>query len=133
MMILGRQNISGLASCWKACSCTGASCMTVEGAREIQFQSCWGLEDDMFALVGLCRKVKFLSLERCSLLTTRGLESVITSWSDLQSLEVVSCNKIKDEEITPARSELVFSNPGIDLSCSRSYQPTNGSKGRCST
>ncbi|CAN6279439.1 unnamed protein product [Urochloa humidicola] len=83
--------------------------LVCEGAREIQFQSCWGLEDDMFALVGLCRRVKFLSLERCSLLTTRGLESVITSWSDLQSLEVVSCNKIKDEEITPALSEL-FSN-----------------------
>ena len=134
----------------------------------------------------LCRRVKFLSLERCSLLTTRGLESVITSWSDLQSLEVVSCNKIKDEEITPALSEL-FSNlkelkwrpdnksllavslvgtgmgkkgrvffkrvwsliilvlhslrcaspvvcsVRIDLSCSRSYWPTNGSKGRCSS
>ncbi|XP_039790820.1 F-box protein At5g51370-like isoform X2 [Panicum virgatum] len=83
--------------------------LVCEGAREIQVQNCWGLEDDMFALVGLCRRVKFLSLERCSLLTTRGLESVITSWSDLQSLEVVSCNKIKDEEITPALSEL-FSN-----------------------
>lgn len=56
-----------------------------------------------------CRRVKFLSLEGCSLLTTRGLESVITSWSDLQSLEVVTCNKIKDEEVTPALSEL-FSN-----------------------
>jgi F-box and leucine-rich repeat protein 2/20 len=55
------------------------------------------------------RRVKFLSLEGCSLLTTRGLESVITSWSDLQSLSVVSCNKIKDEEISPALSEL-FSN-----------------------
>nr|CAB3505039.1 unnamed protein product [Digitaria exilis] len=83
--------------------------LVCEGAREIQVQNCWGLEDDVFALVGLCRRVKFLSLEKCSLLTTRGLESVITSWSDLQSLEVVSCNKIKDEEITPALSEL-FSN-----------------------
>ncbi|RLM49028.1 hypothetical protein C2845_PMPSC002135 [Panicum miliaceum] len=83
--------------------------LVCEGAREIQVKNCWGLEDDMFALVGLCRRVKFLSLERCSLLTTRGLESVVTSWSDLQSLEVVSCNKIKDEEITPALSEL-FSN-----------------------
>jgi hypothetical protein len=46
-----------------------------------------------------------LSLEGCSLLTTRGLESVITSWSDVQSLSVVSC-KIKDEEISPALSEL---------------------------
>jgi F-box/leucine-rich repeat protein 2/20 len=52
------------------------------------------------------RRVKFLSLEGCSQLTTRGLESVITSWSDLQSLKVVSCDKIKDEEISPALSEL---------------------------
>ena len=55
------------------------------------------------------RRIKFLSLEGCSLLTTRGVESVVTSWNDLQSLEVVGCNKIKDEEITPALSEL-FSN-----------------------
>ncbi|XP_062222542.1 F-box protein At5g51370-like [Phragmites australis] len=83
--------------------------LVCEGARELQIKNCWGLEDDMFALAGLCRRVKFLTLEGCSLLTTRGLESVITSWSDLQSLEVVSCNKIKDEEISPTLSEL-FSN-----------------------
>lgn len=83
--------------------------LVCEGAREIQFQNCWGLEDDMFALAGLCRRVKILLLEGCSLLTTRGLESVITSWGDLQSLEVVTCNKIKDEEITPTLAEL-FSN-----------------------
>ncbi|KAK3158647.1 hypothetical protein QOZ80_2AG0139820 [Eleusine coracana subsp. coracana] len=83
--------------------------LVCEGAREIQVQNCWGLDDEMFALVGLCRRVKSLSLEGCSLLTTRGLESVITSWNDLQSLSVVSCNKIKDEEISPALSEL-FSN-----------------------
>ncbi|TVU28948.1 hypothetical protein EJB05_20487, partial [Eragrostis curvula] len=83
--------------------------LVCEGAREIQIQNCWGLEDDMFVLAGLCRRVKFLSLEGCSLLTTRGLEAVITSWSDLQSLDVVTCNKIKDEEISPALSEL-FSN-----------------------
>ncbi|KAF7085177.1 hypothetical protein CFC21_088651, partial [Triticum aestivum] len=51
-------------------------------------------------------RVKFLSLEGCSLLTTRCLESVVTSWNDLQSLQVVACNKIKDEEITAALSEL---------------------------
>ncbi|KAG8071717.1 hypothetical protein GUJ93_ZPchr0006g41118 [Zizania palustris] len=77
-----------------------------EGARELLVQNCWGLEDDMFALAGLYRRVKFLSLEGCSLLTTRGLELVITSWSDLQSLQVVSCNKVKDEEISRALSEL---------------------------
>ncbi|XP_052143982.1 F-box protein At5g51370-like isoform X2 [Oryza glaberrima] len=80
--------------------------LVCEGARELLVQNCWGLEDDMFAMAGLCRRVKFLSLEGCSQLTTRGLESVITSWSDLQSLKVVSCDKIKDEEISPALSEL---------------------------
>ncbi|KAL5212289.1 hypothetical protein ABZP36_023136 [Zizania latifolia] len=80
--------------------------LVCEGARELLVQNCWGLEDDMFALAGLCRRVKFLSLEGCSLLTTRGLELVITSWSDLQSLQVVSCNKVKDEEISRALSEL---------------------------
>uniref|UniRef100_A0A0D9VJ44 F-box domain-containing protein n=1 Tax=Leersia perrieri TaxID=77586 RepID=A0A0D9VJ44_9ORYZ len=80
--------------------------LVCEGARELLMQNCWGLEDDMFALAGLCRRVKLLSLEGCSQLTTRGLESVITSWSDLQSLKVVSCDKIKDEEISPALSEL---------------------------
>ncbi|XP_051193464.1 F-box protein At5g51370 isoform X1 [Lolium perenne] len=83
--------------------------LVCEGAREFLVQNCWGLEDDMFALAGLCRRIKFLSLEGCSLLTTRGVESVVTSWNDLQSLEVVGCNKVKDEEITPALSEL-FSN-----------------------
>ena len=29
--------------------------LVCEGAREIQVQNCWGLEDDMFALAGLCR------------------------------------------------------------------------------
>uniref|UniRef100_A0A0E0CPB9 Remorin C-terminal domain-containing protein n=1 Tax=Oryza meridionalis TaxID=40149 RepID=A0A0E0CPB9_9ORYZ len=109
--------------------------LVCEGARELLVQNCWGLEDDMFAMAGLCSvrrynacklqcmdpsmfgvsmpllllwkwRVKFLSLEGCSQLTTRGLESVITSWSDLQSLKVVSCDKIKDEEISPALSEL---------------------------
>lgn len=83
--------------------------LVCEGARELLVKNCWGLEDDMFTLAGLCRRVKLLSLEGCSLLTTRGLESVITSCNDLQSLQVVTCNKIKDEEITPALSEL-FSN-----------------------
>ncbi|KAL6601291.1 hypothetical protein ACP70R_007174 [Stipagrostis hirtigluma subsp. patula] len=62
-------------------------------------------------MAALCRRVKILSLEGCSLLTTRGLESVITSWNDLQSLQVVSCNKIKVEEISPALSlSELFSN-----------------------
>lgn len=40
-------------------------------------------------------------MEGCSLLSISGLESVIASWKDLQRLRVISCNKIKDSEVTP--------------------------------
>lgn len=44
------------------------------------------------------RRLKFLSLEGCSLITTVGLESAVISWKQLQSLEVISCNNVKDSE-----------------------------------
>lgn len=47
-----------------------------------------------------------LSLEGCSLLTTEGLESAVLSWKDLQKLRVVSCENIKDSEVSPALSTL---------------------------
>lgn len=47
-----------------------------------------------------------LYLEGCSLLTTEGLESVIHSWKELQSLRVVSCKHIKDSEISPSLATL---------------------------
>lgn len=46
------------------------------------------------------RNIRSLSLEGCSLLTTEGLESVVLSWKELDRLRVVSCNNIKDSEIT---------------------------------
>ncbi|KAI3458311.1 hypothetical protein Pfo_014974 [Paulownia fortunei] len=75
---------------------------------KVVLQNCWGLNDDMFSTSSALRKVKFLSLEGCSMLTTRGLESVIISWNELQSLKVKSCNNIKDCEVNPALSS-VFS------------------------
>ena len=50
------------------------------------------------------RRVALLSLEGCSLLTTEGLESVILSWKELESLRVVSCKNIKHSEIPPSLS-----------------------------
>lgn len=50
--------------------------------------------------------MKLISLEGCSLLTTGGLELVVLSWKELQRLRVVSCNNIKDSEVTPALSTL---------------------------
>ncbi|KAJ7535801.1 hypothetical protein O6H91_12G046700 [Diphasiastrum complanatum] len=70
--------------------------------RELEFRDCWGLEDEVFSLTMKCRKVKLISLEGCSLLTTLGLENVILAWKELQRLRVVFCDGVKDTEISPA-------------------------------
>ncbi|XP_068316611.1 F-box protein At5g51380-like [Pyrus communis] len=80
----------------------GALFMVCGAAREIVLQDCWGLENDMFRLASTCRRVRFLSLEGCSVLTTEGLESVILPWKELECLRVVSCKNLKDKEISPA-------------------------------
>lgn len=67
---------------------------------------CFVNVSDDNSLFSSSRKVKLLSLEGCSLLTVEGLESVILSWKELQSLTVISCNKILDSEVTPALSTL---------------------------
>ncbi|KAI4323822.1 hypothetical protein L6164_023400 [Bauhinia variegata] len=75
-------------------------------AREIILQDCWGLDNNIFGFASICRRVKLLYLEGCSLLTNEGLESIIHSWVDLQSLKVMSCKNIKDSEISPALATL---------------------------
>lgn len=60
----------------------------------------------MFSSFVSSREVKVVSLEGCSVLTTEGLESVVLSWKELRRLRVVSCNNIKDSEITPALASL---------------------------
>ncbi|KAK8654586.1 hypothetical protein V6N13_128545 [Hibiscus sabdariffa] len=80
--------------------------LVCENVRAIAFQNCWGLDNDVFSLASICRRVKLLSLEGCSLLTIKGLESVVLSWKGLQQLRVVSCNNIKDSEITPELATL---------------------------
>ncbi|KAL0914088.1 hypothetical protein M5K25_017593 [Dendrobium thyrsiflorum] len=77
-----------------------------EYVKEIGFHSCWGLDNDMFSISSILRRVKLVSLEGCSKITTEGLESVILSWKDLQSLTVVSCNSIRDDQVSPALSGL---------------------------
>ncbi|KAK6920326.1 F-box domain [Dillenia turbinata] len=83
--------------------------LVCEAVRELCFQDCWGLEDDVFRLASIFRRVKVLSLEECSLLTVGGLDSVIVSWVELQRLRVISCNNIKDTEVTPALATLFCS------------------------
>lgn len=86
--------------------CLKALLLVCETVRDIVFQDCWGLDDDIFGTANICWRVKFLFLEGCSLLTVEGLESVIFSWKELQRLRVVSCNNIRDSEITPALATL---------------------------
>ncbi|MCO5581349.1 hypothetical protein L7F22_035230 [Adiantum nelumboides] len=76
--------------------------------KELQFQDCWGLDDDTFKLLETCRRVRLLSLEGCALLTTAGLEALVVGWKDIHTLQVVYCNNIKDSEISPALA-LTFS------------------------
>ncbi|CAH1430776.1 unnamed protein product [Lactuca virosa] len=73
---------------------------------EVVFKNCWGLNNAMFLNANLCRRVKSMSIEGCSRLTTQGLENVVLSWQELESLEVISCKNIKDDEVTPKLSAL---------------------------
>ncbi|GMJ13658.1 hypothetical protein like AT5G07670 [Hibiscus trionum] len=77
-----------------------------KAVREVVVMDCWGLDNDMFTFASVCRRVKFLSLEGCSLLTTEGLEAAILSWQDLETLIVVSCKNIKESGISPALATL---------------------------
>ncbi|CAA0409077.1 F-box protein [Arabidopsis thaliana] len=77
-----------------------------DGVTKVNIQDCWGLSDDCFSLAKAFRRVRFLSLEGCSILTTSGLESVILHWEELESMRVVSCKNIKDSEISAALSSL---------------------------
>ncbi|CAL9006713.1 unnamed protein product [Prunus brigantina] len=80
--------------------------LVCEAVRDIVLQDCWGLVDEVFAFASICRRVKLISLQGCSLLTTGGLESVLLCWKELQRLRVVSCNNITDSETTPALASL---------------------------
>ncbi|XP_057951917.1 F-box protein At5g07670-like [Malania oleifera] len=80
--------------------------MICGAVREIIVEDCWGLDNDVFRMASACRRVNFLSLEGCSLLTAEGLEPVILSWKELQRLCVVSCKSIKVSDVSPALSTL---------------------------
>ncbi|XP_047955528.1 F-box protein At5g51370-like isoform X2 [Salvia hispanica] len=71
-----------------------------QSIRELVLEDCWGLDDSVFAAATIFRSIRSLSLKGCSILTTQGLESVLLSWKELDRLRVVSCNNIKDSEIT---------------------------------
>ncbi|KAG0570378.1 hypothetical protein M758_6G152400 [Ceratodon purpureus] len=70
--------------------------------KELEFKDCWGLDDDTLALTVPCRRVRLLSLEGCSLITTAGVDSVVQSFKELNRLRVTFCDNIRDSELSPA-------------------------------
>ncbi|KAG6548872.1 hypothetical protein Mapa_009634 [Marchantia paleacea] len=75
--------------------------------KELEFQDCWGLDDETFALTAHCRKIRLLSLDGCSLITAAGLEEMILVAKDLQRLRVVHCNNIRDSELSLAVDNII--------------------------
>lgn len=63
-------------------------------------------DQDLLIAYFVCRSIRSLSLEGCSLLTTEGLESVVLSWIEIDRLKVISCSNVKDSEITPELATL---------------------------
>ncbi|KAK1431591.1 hypothetical protein QVD17_08051 [Tagetes erecta] len=82
--------------------------LVCQSVREMVFKDCWGLKDGMFLNASFCRRLKFLSLEGCSRLTTNGLETVVLSLKELENLRVISCKNIKEDEVSPALSTLFY-------------------------
>ncbi|XP_047335330.1 F-box protein At5g51370-like [Impatiens glandulifera] len=80
--------------------------LVCENVKQISFHNCWGLDDDMFSVASICREVKVLAIEGCSLLTVQGLENVVQHWMELERLRIVSCNRIKDSEVSPCLSAM---------------------------
>ncbi|XP_024385818.1 F-box protein At5g51370 [Physcomitrium patens] len=70
--------------------------------KELEFKDCWGLDDDTLALTVSCKRVRLLSLEGCSLVTTAGVDSVVQSFKDLNRFRVTFCDNIRDSELSPA-------------------------------
>lgn len=84
----------------------GALFTVCEAVKEIIFHDCWGLDNGIFSIAAICRRITLLDLKGCPSLTTEGLEFVVHSWADLERLRIVSCNNIRDSEVTPALSSL---------------------------
>ncbi|CAM6039501.1 unnamed protein product [Sphagnum compactum] len=77
-------------------------------AKELEFQDCWGLDDETLSLAANCKRVKLLGLEGCSLVTTSGVDTLVQAFRDLQRLRVTFCDNIRDSELSPALCDRVL-------------------------
>ncbi|CAK9206620.1 unnamed protein product [Sphagnum jensenii] len=76
--------------------------------KELEFQDCWGLDDETLSLAANCKRVKLLVLEGCSLVTTSGVDTLVQAFRDLQRLRVTFCDNIRDSELSPALCDRVL-------------------------
>ncbi len=76
--------------------------------KELEFQDCWGLDDETLSLAANCKRVKLLGLEGCSLVTTSGVDTLVQAFRDLQRLRVTFCDNIRDSELSPALCDRVL-------------------------
>ncbi len=77
--------------------------------KELEFQDCWGLDDESFSLAAKCRRLRLLGLAGCSLITTAGLAVVLQACKDLQRLRVTFCDNIQYLELTSTLCDLLLS------------------------
>ncbi|CAK9865572.1 unnamed protein product [Sphagnum jensenii] len=76
--------------------------------KELEFQDCWGLDDETLSLAANCKRVKLLGLEGCSLVTPSGVDTLVQAFRDLQRLRVTFCDNIRDSELSPALCDRVL-------------------------
>jgi len=77
--------------------------------KELEFQDCWGLDDESFSLAAKCRRLRLLGLAGCSLITTAGLAVVLQACKDLQRLRVTFCDNIQYLELTSTLCDQLLS------------------------
>ncbi|CAM6068610.1 unnamed protein product [Sphagnum tenellum] len=77
--------------------------------KELEFQDCWGLDDESFSLAAKCRRLRLLGLAGCSLITTAGLAVVLQACKDLQRLRVTFCDNIQCLELTSTLCDQLLS------------------------
>ncbi|CAK9218211.1 unnamed protein product [Sphagnum jensenii] len=77
--------------------------------KELEFQDCWGLDDESFSLAAKCRRLRLLGLAGCSLITTAGLAVVLQACKDLQRLRVTYCDNIQYLELTSTLCDQLLS------------------------
>lgn len=74
------------------------SITNLKSLKELEFQECYGVEDDALCALSGLTELKFLNVNGCYSLTNKGLE-YISQFKDLISLDLGNCCRISDRGI----------------------------------